>query len=214
MLREVAGRDARVRLFFPGRLGAARGLQLWYRPGPRRVHRPSGLRRPELSRPAAAPGRRSWMLIPTVGMVGGAYLLVDERRGERYVRMPPARSSRAIVLAMAKYVPIAHTVATFRRRAWSRGRRAIRWSKTRLDFRFDLRCCEARVGSIPTVPGSTGRALCARHQLVPSDRARHTERQRDLARVQAQSGPRVRPPSPDVSLLAALPRVRLRSARA
>ena len=54
---------------------------------------------------------------PKVGMVGGAYLLVDERRNERYVRMPPARSSRAC-RGHGQYVPIAHTVATFRRQAW------------------------------------------------------------------------------------------------
>ena len=44
-----------VRVFAPGRLGAA-GLQLRRRAGPGRIHRPPGLRRPQLSRPAAAPG--------------------------------------------------------------------------------------------------------------------------------------------------------------
>ena len=57
---------------------------------------------------------------PQVGIVGGAYLLVDERRGERYVRMPPTDHA-ALRAAMARYVPIAHTVATFRRQAWVDG---------------------------------------------------------------------------------------------
>jgi hypothetical protein len=55
---------------------------------------------------------------PKVGLVGGHYVLVDENRGERYVRMPPAEHP-AIVASMAKGIPFANTLVTFRRQAWT-----------------------------------------------------------------------------------------------
>jgi len=52
-----------------------------------------------------------------VGVVGGHYVLVDENRGERYVRMTPTEHGR-VIPAMAKGIPLANTFATFRRRVW------------------------------------------------------------------------------------------------
>jgi hypothetical protein len=49
-------------------------------------------------------------------VVGGGCVLVDERSGQRYVRMPPTKHE-TIILALARYVPIAHTTAMYRRRA-------------------------------------------------------------------------------------------------
>jgi hypothetical protein len=42
---------------------------------------------------------------------------VDENRGERYVRMPPTEHP-AIVAALARYIPFANTLVTFRRQVW------------------------------------------------------------------------------------------------
>ncbi len=53
---------------------------------------------------------------PDVGVVGGAFVQVDEIRGERFVRALPTEHG-AILAAMARYIPIVHTLATFRRRA-------------------------------------------------------------------------------------------------
>jgi glycosyltransferase involved in cell wall biosynthesis len=54
---------------------------------------------------------------PDVGVVGGHYVVVDDSRGERYIRMPP-KEHEQIARAMASRIPFAHTVATFRKEAW------------------------------------------------------------------------------------------------
>ena len=101
---------------------------------------------------------------PKVGIVGGAYLLVDERRGERYVRMPPTDHA-ALFAAMARYVPIAHTVATFRRQAWVEAG-GYPLVDNLIDLRFYLRV--AKLGwRFANVPEVVGEHLRARHQLVP-----------------------------------------------
>lgn len=52
-----------------------------------------------------------------VGVVGAYYERVDSRRGEQYVRRPPTDHD-ALVRALAKYIPLAHTLATYRKDAW------------------------------------------------------------------------------------------------
>ncbi|MGI9041261.1 MAG: glycosyltransferase, partial [Gemmatimonadales bacterium] len=119
---------------------------------------------------------------PDVGLVGGSYVLMDERRGERYVRMPPTEHP-GIIAAMARYVPIAHTVATFRRRAWLEvgGYPVV---NNLIDLRFYLRLAKSgwRFANVPEVVGE--------HFVHESSffhrTLKYTERQRDLARVQAQ----------------------------
>jgi glycosyltransferase involved in cell wall biosynthesis len=141
LLREVAGRDRRVRVFAPGRLGAAAA----YNYG---VTQAAGeyIARQDFDDRSYPDRLRHQVAFldahPEVGIVGGYYVLVDERRGERYVRMPPTEHP-AIILAMARYVPIAHTVATFRRQAWTEagGYPAV---NNLIDLRFYLRV--ARLG--------------------------------------------------------------------
>jgi hypothetical protein len=119
---------------------------------------------------------------PGVGIVGGAYVLVDERRGERYVRTPPTGHA-AIVAAMARYVPIAHTTATFRRRAWSEAGGYPEVNNL-IDLRFYLRVAKRgwQLANLPEVVGE--------HYVHDSSwfhrTLKYAERQRDLARVQAQ----------------------------
>ena len=90
---------------------------------------------------------------PEVGIVGGAYLLVDERRGERYVRMPPT-DHQALLAAMARYVPIAHTVATFRRQAWVEAG-GYPLVENLIDLRFYLRVAKLgwHFANVPEVLG-------------------------------------------------------------
>jgi glycosyltransferase EpsE len=181
-LRELAGRDQRVRVFAPGRLGAAAAYNY-------AVAQATGeyIARQDFD-DCSYPDRLRLQAAfldahPEVGMVGGAYLLVDERRGERYVRMPPTEHA-AIILAMARYVPIAHTTATFRRRAWTEAG-GYPLVNNLIDLRFYLRV--ARVGwrfaNIPEVVGE--------HYVHDSSwfhrSLKYVERQRDLARVQAQA---------------------------
>ena len=97
--------------------------------------------------------------------------------------MPPTEHE-SIRSAMAKYVPIAHTVATFRRRAWSEaGGYPI--VDNLIDLRFYLRVAKVgwRFANVPEVLGE--------HYVHDASwfhrSLQYVERQRDLARVQAQS---------------------------
>jgi glycosyltransferase involved in cell wall biosynthesis len=180
-LREVAAGDRRVRVFAPGRLGAAAA----YNFGVAQATGEYVARQDFDDRSHGDRLRLQVTLLDSqaeLGLVGGYYVLVDERRGERYVRMPPADHA-GIVAAMARYVPIAHTVATFRRQAWAEvgGYPPV---NNLIDLRFYLRVAKRgwRLANVPEVIGE--------HHVHDSSffhqRLKYTERQRDLANVQAQ----------------------------
>jgi glycosyltransferase involved in cell wall biosynthesis len=180
-LREVAARDARVRIFAPGRLGAAAA----YNYGVAQARGEYVARQDFDDRSYPDRLRLQVALLdahPAVGIVGGYYLLVDERRGERYVRMHPTEH-RAIVAAMARSIPIAHTTATFRRRAWLEAG-GYPLVNNLIDLRFYLRVGKLgwRFANVPAVVGE--------HYVHDSSffhrSLTYLERQRDLARVQAQ----------------------------
>lgn len=54
---------------------------------------------------------------PDVGVVGGYYERIDDIRDEAYIRKPPV-DHETLVRAMARYIPFAHTLVMFRKRAW------------------------------------------------------------------------------------------------
>jgi glycosyltransferase involved in cell wall biosynthesis len=181
LLREVAARDRRVRILSPGRIGAAAA----YNHG---VAQATGeyIARQDFddrSYPDRLRLQTSFLdAHPDVGVVGGHYIVVDENRGERYVRMPPTEH-RAIVSAMARYIPIAHTVATFRRRVWTDAG-GYPDVNNLIDMRFWLRVGKLgwRFANVPEVIGEHyvhGASFFHRS-------FKYVERQRDLARVQAQ----------------------------
>jgi glycosyltransferase EpsE len=181
-LHELAARDQRVRVFSPGRLGAA----VAYNYGVAQAAGEYVARQDFDDRSYPDRLRLQVALLdahPEVGMVGGYYMLVDERRGERYVRMPPTEH-RAILSAMAKGVPIAHTIATFRRRVWTEAG-GYPLVNNLIDLRFYLRVAKLgwRFANVPEALGE--------HYVHDSSffhrTLKYAERQRDLARVQAQS---------------------------
>jgi glycosyltransferase EpsE len=181
-LRELAKRDERVRVFAPGRLGAAAA----YNYG---VAQAAGeyIARQDFD-DRSYPDRLSLQVEfldshPEVGVVGGYYVLIDERREERYVRMPPTEHP-AILAAMARYIPIAHTVATFRRRVWTEAG-GYPLVNNLIDLRFWLRVGKLgwHFANVPVLVGE--------HYVHDSSwfhrSFEYVERQRDLARVQAQA---------------------------
>ena len=181
-LREVAERDRRVRVFAPGRLGAAAA----YNYGVNQATGEYVARQDFDDRSYPDRLRLQVELLdahPDVGLVGGYYLLVDERRGERYVRMPPTEHA-AIIAAMARYIPVAHTVATFRRRVWSDAN-GYPLVNNLIDLRFYLRVAKLgwRFANVPEVLGEHFvHDASWFHQSL-----QYVERQRDLARVQAEA---------------------------
>jgi hypothetical protein len=118
---------------------------------------------------------------PQIGVVGGYFVQVDENRGERFVRMLPTEHGE-ILRAMARYIPLAHTVATFRRVAWEQAGGYPEVNNL-IDLRFWLLIAKLgwRFANVPEVVGEHfvhGRSFF--HQSF-----HYTYRQRDLARAQA-----------------------------
>ncbi len=115
ILQELARRDSRVRVFSPGRQGVAVAANYGVRQA-----RGEYIARQDFD-DRSYPARLQLQVAlldaqPKVGLVGGHYILVDENRGERYVRMPPDGHSE-IIASMAKGIPFANTLVTFRRPA-------------------------------------------------------------------------------------------------
>jgi glycosyltransferase EpsE len=181
LLHTTAAKDPRVRVFSPGRLGPsaaanfgvgqARGEYIARQDFDDRSY-PERLRL-QVERLDAE---------PELGVVGGYYILADESRRERYMRMPPVEH-RQIVRAMARYIPLAHTVATFRRKAWEQAGGYPDVGNL-IDLRFWLRLVKLgwRFANVPELVGE---------HYVHWDSfffrsLDYGARQRDLARVQAQ----------------------------
>ena len=180
-LREVARQDPRIRVFSPGRLGAAAA----YNYGVAQARAEYIARQDFDDRSYPERLRLQVALLDArtdVGVVGGSVVRVDEVRGERYVRALPTEHA-AIVMAMARYIPIVHTLATFRRCVWEAagGYPAV---NNLIDLRFWLRV--AKLGwlfaNVPEVVGEHH----VHSQSWFNSSFKYSERQRDLARVQAQ----------------------------
>jgi glycosyltransferase involved in cell wall biosynthesis len=181
-LRELATRDRRVKVFAPGRLGAAAAYNFG-------VAQAQGeyIARQDFD-DRSYPDRLRLQVAfldahPEVGVVGGYYVLVDERRGERYVRMPPSEHG-AMISAMAKLIPLAHTVATFRRRVWTEAG-GYPLVNNLIDLRFWIQVGKLgwRFANVTEVVGE--------HYVHDASYFHRTieyvKRQQDLAGVQAQA---------------------------
>jgi glycosyltransferase involved in cell wall biosynthesis len=181
-LRALAAQDQRVKVFAAGRLGAAAA----YNYGVAQAQGEYIARQDFDDR--SYPNRLQLQVEfldahPEVGVVGGYYVLIDERRGERYVRMPPT-DHLTILAAMARYIPITHTIATFRRRVWTEAGGYPVVSNL-IDLRFWMKVGKLgwRFANVPTVMGE--------HYVHDASWFHQSfgyiDRQRDLARVQAQA---------------------------
>jgi len=180
-LRDLARRDRRVRVFAPGRLGAAAAYN--YGVAQARGEYIARQDFDDRSYPDRLRLQVEFLDAHTdVGVVGGSFVQVDETRRERFARMLPTEHA-AIVAAMARYIPIVHTLATFRRDAWQAagGYPAV---DNLIDLRFWLRIAKLgwRFANVPEVVGE--------HHVHPKSwfnrSFKYADRQRDLARVQAQ----------------------------
>lgn len=182
ILRDLAARDARVRVFSPGRLGIAVAANY----GVAQARGEYVARQDFDDRSYPDRLRLQVELLdahPTVGVVGGHYVLVDENRAERYVRMPPPTHD-TIVASMAKGIPFANTLVMFRHKVWSETGGYPEVPDLE-DLLLWIKAAKAgwRFASVPEVLGE--------HYVHPASffhrSFKYAERQRALARVQAQA---------------------------
>jgi glycosyltransferase EpsE len=182
ILRELAARDSRVRVFSPGRLGIAVAANYGVAQA-----RGEYIARQDFDDRSYPDRLRLQVALldsdPKVGVVGGHYVVVDQNRGERYVRMPPTEHT-AILASMAKGVPFANTLVAFRRQAWTEvgGYPEVPDLE---DLLFFIKVASSgwRFASIPEPLGE--------HFVHPASffhrSFKYAERQRALARVQAHA---------------------------
>jgi glycosyltransferase involved in cell wall biosynthesis len=120
---------------------------------------------------------------PAVGLVGGWYVVVDENRGERYIRKQPTDHT-LLVRTMAKAIPFAHTLVTLRREALVAAG-GIAEVRNITDLRTWIRVAKLgwKLANVPEVLGEHYvHAESHFHQAM-----RYHRRQRELAWVQAQA---------------------------
>ena len=115
---------------------------------------------------------------PDVGVVGAYYELVNEDRGERFTRMPPLEHGK-ILRVLPKYIPFAHTLVMFRRRAWHQagGYRELADAED-LQLWIDIAACGWRLANIPVILGA--------HRIYANSYWRRTYRYSMRYRVQAR----------------------------
>lgn len=181
VLQDLARRDARVRVFSPGRLGITAAANFG-------VTQATGeyIARQDFDDHSYPDRLRLQVAVldsnPDVGVVGGHYLLIDQNRNERYVRMPPTHHE-AILLELARSIPLANTIAMFRKRVWTE---AGGYPDV-ADLEDQLLWLEAgklgwRFANVPEVIGEH-----YVHSTSFFHRSfKYVDRQRNLARVQAK----------------------------
>lgn len=115
-IKNLCDDDERIKLYNPGRLGRAKALNY-------AVEKSSGEYIVNYDIDDKSYENRVEKQVellednPDIGVVGSYYVLGDEIRDEKYIRKPPTEHAD-IVRAFARYIPMAHTMVTFRRTAW------------------------------------------------------------------------------------------------
>jgi glycosyltransferase involved in cell wall biosynthesis len=178
-LHELASGDHRIKVFQPGRLGFARALNY-------AVERACGeyiVRQDfdDISYPQRIEKQITFLDgHPEIGVVGSYYVVVDEIRKEKYIRKPPCEHD-TIVRAMACYIPFAHTLVTFRKKAWEDAG-GYPLVDDIVDLGLWIRIAKAgwKLANIPEVLGEH----FVHSQSFWHRNFKYARRQRDLAKVQ------------------------------
>ncbi len=181
LLARIATTDSRIRILSPGRIGFCRAANLGIEQARGEI-----IARQDFD-DRSYPDRLRLQVAqldarPEVGVVGGHYVVVDENRGERYVRVTQLEHAK-VVPAMAKGIPMANTFATFRRRVWvEAGGYPIVTDLEDLLFWLEATKLGWQITNLAEVMGE--------HFVHPSSffhrTFRYADRQRNLARVQAK----------------------------
>jgi glycosyltransferase EpsE len=117
LLRELCGQDSRARIFSPGRLGRSKALN--YAVGKARGEYIANQDFDDISYSNRLSNQVAFLdAHPRVGEVSAYFIQDDEQGQHRSVQRPPT-THQGIVRAMARCVPICHTLAMFRKLAWA-----------------------------------------------------------------------------------------------
>lgn len=173
--------DSRVKLFAPGRMGRARALNY-------AIEKSKGLYIAnhdfdDISYPQRLSIQAKKLNDnPNIGLVGGYHIAVDKNRNEKYLRKQPLKHDE-ITRAMAKYIPLAHTIAMFRKSVWDEVN-GYPIADNAIDMRMWLKVAKTdwKLSNVPSVLGE---------HFVYSNSYWHKNfnysyRQIDLARLQAR----------------------------
>jgi glycosyltransferase EpsE len=181
-LAELAHQDTRVRILSPGRLGFVAALN--YAIAQAKSEYIARQDFDDISYPERLQQQVDFLdAHPHVGVVGTGYVVQDENRQEQYVRQPPLEHSELLKM-MAKCVPFAHTLVTFRKQAWEQvgGYPNV---KDIEDLRLWIEFAKSgwQLASIPTTLG--------KHWVHPKSfwhqNFQYSHRQRVLAKVQLKA---------------------------
>jgi glycosyltransferase EpsE len=182
LLAELGARDPRVRVVSAGRLGRAAALNLAVENA--RAGYIANQDFDDVSAPERLAHQAAFLdSHPEVGWLGGHYVLIDENRNERYIRMP-ATSHAGILREMAKNLPFAHTTVMFRKQAWADAGGYPPVANL-VDFRLavSMASCGWRFANLPEVLGTHyvhAASFWHRH-------FRYRDRQLDLAAAQREA---------------------------
>lgn len=182
ILERVASKDDRVRVYNFGRMGRSRALNKAVE-----LARGEYIIQQDIDDISYAQRIEKQVKFldeqPGVGVVGSYYVVVDENRGERYIRQPPT-DHEAIIRAMARYIPFAHTLVAFRKVVWEQvgGYPEV---DNIIDLRFWIRVAASgwKLANIPEVLGEHfvyGQSYWHRN-------FKYAARQRELGAVQWQA---------------------------
>jgi glycosyltransferase EpsE len=116
LLADVANKDSRVKVFYPGRLGRTKACN--YAIEKAQGEYIANQDFDDVSYPGRLQIQSNFLdSHPEVGLIGCNYVVNDENRKERYVRIPPT-NHKQIINSMGKCVPFANTLVAFRKEAW------------------------------------------------------------------------------------------------
>ncbi len=182
LLQQVAAKDARIKILTPGRLGRTKALNFAVEnaQGEYIVQQDWD----DISYPERIEKQVTFLEAhPRVGVVGSFYVIVDEIRQERFIRKPPIKHED-IIKAMARYIPFAHTLVTFRKKAWEDAG-GYPLVKDIEDLMLWIAIAKAgwKLANIPEILGE--------HYVHPQSfwhrNFQYVERQRELAKVQLKA---------------------------
>ena len=118
---------------------------------------------------------------PNIGVIGGAYRIKNDIRNEVFDRTPPT-SHEALLKLMVKQIPFAHSVATFRKRAWEQAGGYKPLANEDLMLWYEMIRKGWKVASVPEIIGEHWKHKDSYWQR----NFRYIKRQLTLAQLQIQ----------------------------